>query len=443
MHSAAPELIRAVRATQLDRVRELLTHGLDPDARSAGGRTALHAAAEEGILEAAQLLIEAGASIDARNSAGDTPLHCAARYGRGGDLMDPDVDMRPLHFERNLHPQVAAVMIEELARRVPGLSPTTPLTAEIPDPPGKLRLMLEALRMMSDPAWRRDFYGTLRGRGIDIDRIDPAFVREILGKLECLAIAELLLDRGADPDAINASGSSALYEAAGIGDLAMVELLLARGADPNLAGEHHYPPLEAAIGFRRLDVAELLHRAGAQIDSDRVDLLRLAAGLGSLPSSEIRSAPLARWLLERGARVEGDGSSPTPLSIAAHIGDVEMVQVLLEHGADVSVRSEESGETALHIAAREVYPDVVRLLLGAGAAADARDAAGLTPLHTLAAAYEPWENEASIESMRGAVRALLEHGADVGARDGNGLTVLDVARASNVPQEILAMLDRG
>jgi ankyrin repeat protein len=439
--ASIPELIQAVRATQLERVRELLADGVDPNVRSSGGRTALHAAAEEGILEAAQLLIDAGASIEARNFSGDTPLHCAARYGRGGDLMDPDADVRPLQLERSLHPDVARIMAEELVRRVPGLPPTVDITAQIPDPPGKMKVILEALRMIGDPEWRRSFDRTLRDRGFDVGRIDPALLRDLLGKPECLLIAELLIDRGADPNARNESGASPLYEAAGLGDVAMVELLLARGADPNLAGDNQYPPLEAAISFRRLDVAELLYKAGANVNPPGVDLLGLAVGMGSLPSAGTKDAPIARWLLERGAAVEGTRESyATPLVIAAQIGDLAAVQALLEHGADVGGRNYESGETALHAAAREVYPAVVRALLVAGAAVDARDAAELTPLHALFVAYEPWENQASAEDIREAVRALRDHGADIGAVDGEGRTALDIARANGVDDEILALL---
>jgi ankyrin repeat protein len=264
----------------------------------------------------------------------------------------------------------------------------------------------------------------------------------MLGKPECLLIAELLLDRGADVNARNESGAPPLYEAAGVGDVAMIELLLARGADPNLAGGNECPPLEAAISFRRLDVAELLHKAGANVNPPGVDLLGLAVGMGSLPSAGTQDAPIARWLLERGAAVEGTGERyATPLVVAAQIGDLAAVQTLLAYGADVGGRNRESGETALHAAAREVYPAVVRALVAAGAPTDARDAAGLTPLHALFVAYEPWENQASVEDIRAVVRALLDHGADVGALDGNGGTALDIARANGVDAEILAMLE--
>jgi len=200
-----PEIIRAVRATQLGRLRELLEQGIDPDSRSRGERTALHAAAEEGILEAARLLLDAGAHVDARNWAGETPLHCVARNGRGGDLLDPDLEMRPLAREHALDLRVAAVMAEELAHRAPDLLPDRSLTAPIGDLATKLRLIVSGVSMMADPEWRHRFYAKLQAGGIDIDRIDPSLARHLLGKPECLGIAELLIERRG-PECVRQSG---------------------------------------------------------------------------------------------------------------------------------------------------------------------------------------------------------------------------------------------
>jgi ankyrin repeat protein len=307
--------------------------------------------------------------------------------------MDSDADVRPLQFDRKLNPDVAAVMAEELMRRVPELPSTLSPTAAIPDLPGKMRVIVEALRMMADPTWKRDFEVRLRQRDIDVGGIDPAFVRELLGKPECLPIAGLLIDRGADLNALNESGASPLYDAAGMGDLGMVELLLARGADPNLAGKDRYPPLETAIGFRRLDVAELLYKAGVEVNPPGVDLLNVAAGLGG------GGEAFVRWLLERGARLDRTDTSFAPaLIIAAQTGNVETVQLLLDYGADVNTRIEEDGRTALHVAAASGWPDIVR--------------------------------------------ALLEHGADVGALDVSGRSVLDAARDAEGAEDVVAILER-
>lgn len=360
--SEPPELIRAVRATQLGRLEELLAQGGDPNTRSKAGRTALHAAAEEGILEAAKLLLDAGAQVDARNWAGETPLHRAAQYGRGGHLDDPDEEMRP---------------------------------------PSRRRLVPE------------------------------------IGRPECLAIAELLIDRGADVNALDKGGGSVLSEAVGFADLAMIELLVARGADPNNRGDGKRAPLESAISFRRFDVAKLLRRAGAEIEAPGVHALHVAAGMGCLTVNGVRTVDYVRWLLEEGARVDGPDGFTAPLILAAHTSDAESVQVLLEHGASVEARTSNLGETALFAGARELSFDVVRLLLAAGARVNARDSSGGTVLHAVAGQdYNGLEDRRVAEMCR----FLLDHGADRAARDDEGLTAFDWALRAALPADVLALL---
>lgn len=120
-----------------------------------------------------------------------------------------------------------------------------------------------------------------------------------------LGAARLLLDAGADVNALDRAGEGVLGAAVASGELAMIELLLAQGADPNHVGEGHSTPLESAIRYRRLDVAKLLRRSVARIGGPAVRALQHAAGLGCLTADGVRTVDYARWLLEEGARVDG------------------------------------------------------------------------------------------------------------------------------------------
>src|SRR3712207_4650358 len=95
----ASDLIRATLDLDVERRRALLDGGADVSIRSPGRRTALHAAASAGSVDAARVLLEAGAEVDPRDWLGATPLHYAARYGRGGDLEDPDPEFRVVLFD--------------------------------------------------------------------------------------------------------------------------------------------------------------------------------------------------------------------------------------------------------------------------------------------------------------------------------------------------------
>ncbi len=106
-------------------------------------------------------------------------------------------------------------------------------------------------------------------------------------------------------------------------------------------------------------------------------------------------------------RRAADGA--TPLMIAAQLGDPELVRVLLDAGAGVGL-GDGGGSTPLSFAAGQGDPDVVGLLLAAGADVDAADATGWTPLHA-----------AAFAGRDAAVSRLLAAGAVVDAVDQRGL----------------------
>jgi len=81
-------------------------------------------------------------------------------------------------------------------------------------------------------------------------------------------------------------------------------------------------------------------------------------------------------------------------------GHLEVVKLLLEHGADPNVKNRD-GKTPLHNAASEGHLEVVKLLLERGADPNVKDDDGNTPLHNAA-----WRGHLEV------VKLLLEHGAD-------------------------------
>jgi hypothetical protein len=102
-----------------------------------------------------------------------------------------------------------------------------------------------------------------------------------------------------------------------------------------------------------------------------------------------------------------DTAGLTPLMWAAIRSDTESLRVLLEHGADLSLKGH-GGATALHFASAYGTEADIRLLLKHGASPHTPDASGFQPLH--------W----AVESIhgggidpRGKIEALIENGADV------------------------------
>lgn len=154
--------------------------------------------------------------------------------------------------------------------------------------------------------------------------------------------ARQLLADGATVDDRNANGGTALMYAVSAGDVVMARLLLAAGADPNA---------RARIGWTPLLVGAAKGRAAA-----------------------------ITTLLDAGADPgEADAYGWTPLMRAVSAGHVAAVDALLASDRVSLEAREESGATALHIAAGRGYTEIVRRLLDAGAEATAADGAGRTP----------------------------------------------------------------
>ncbi|KAG1182606.1 hypothetical protein G6F62_013613 [Rhizopus arrhizus] len=92
-----------------------------------------------------------------------------------------------------------------------------------------------------------------------------------------------LIDLGFAVDAVDAQGCTALLRAAGGGHLAVTDLLLARGADPQHAAASGATPLSAAVSMRQVNIVSALLDAGAKLEHrlpGGVTVLMLASALG-------------------------------------------------------------------------------------------------------------------------------------------------------------------
>ena len=139
-----------------------------------------------------------------------------------------------------------------------------------------------------------------------------------------------LLKSGADVNAQQADGATALQWAAYRGDAELAGLLLKAGAKPGLANHNGATPLWLAASRGDAAVIEALLKGGADANEE---------------------LPLGR----------------RPLMLAARSGNVDAVHALLEHGADVNASETERGTTALMQAADQGHADVLKELIRRGA----------------------------------------------------------------------------
>lgn len=207
----------------------------------------------------------------------------------------------------------------------------------------------------------------------DSPELEPLHLAAIVDSLE---IVDLLLQHGANPNALAGKYGSPLHLA---NDCKVAESLISKGANVNALNGTGSTPLFMAVAMGSEALIELLLERGADIkihNRDRLSVLTLACKVGN--------AHVVHEALIAGCEVHGLLSIPS-LHIAVLNENEDVVRELLKHGADVSFQS--SLGTALHITRKH---GMAQILLAAGADVDEPDFGGQTPLQ-LAVLREDYE----------------------------------------------------
>ena len=221
---------------------------------------------------------------------------------------------------------------------------------------------------------------------------------------------KLLIDLGADLDAVSGSRNTPLIWAAVPPRPELVKLLLDHGADPRICTPARGTALHALVW----------------------DYTRETLGLEPDLDDRAKRLTVARMLIDAGADVNATGSYGdkhhydavgTPLYLAICHGRVAIARLLIECGADVNAAGgrtdgvwDRASDTPLHLVASTGELDLAKLLLSKGAKVNVANAALETPLH-----YAARSDNAEI------ARLLVDHSAYVQAPTVQGRTPLDYA----------------
>jgi len=197
------------------------------------------------------------------------------------------------------------------------------------------------------------------------------------------AMVQLLLESGANPNVALLRGETAVMAAARSGNAEVIERLLARGANPNARAARGQTPLMWAAAQKHSAVvrALLAHGADVHARSDSWSQVEAVSPHGhpgynrAIPYG--RNTPLmfaaragdldsAKLLVASGANVNDvDAWGVSVMVLAAHSGFRDLVEFLLEKGADPNASG--AGFTALHEAIMRRDEPLVRTLLAGGA----------------------------------------------------------------------------
>jgi len=246
-----------------------------------------------------------------------------------------------------------------------------------------------------------------------------------------LATVQRLLELGFAVDTRDDQGASALLRACGAGHREIAVCLLDAGADPALAARSGVTPLVAAVAARREALVGLLLERRVAIDQrlpNDATALMVAAAMGY---PEIVEA-----LLEGGADVNAvDASGRSALHATAQFGFEHndslrarrLFDGLLRHGADINRADSEGKTPLLLLLGAQLRPGsacdathigaLLPLLLDAGARVEHADQRGVTALHACA-----------MHALLPPARVLLSRGAERQAADAFGRSAADVAR---------------
>jgi ankyrin repeat protein len=368
-------------------IRRLLDAGADPNSANPGGETALMTAARTGKVDAVTLLLDRGANVNAKDT-----VHAQTALMWG--VVENHADMVKLLLARgadiNAHTIVTQPKGEYVPARAGGASGSGIIRQRaLPTADGGMTPLLFAIRD---------------------------------GNTE---MTRLLLDRGASIGQASGNKTSPLLIALLNGQVGIATDLLERGADPNAADAYGRAALFAAIDLRNFN-----HDKYGDLPTDGrdpLDLIKSLLAKGADVNAKTETVPVHGLMQFDGSWVNFDGE--TPFVRAALSGDIDVMRMLLEKGANPNVATTQ-GTTALMAAAginwipgqtyshsEADYVEAVKVCLERGAEVNAANSLGLTAMH--GAANRGWES---------VIQILADHGAKLDVKDKAGRTPMIFAQ---------------
>jgi len=446
-------LADAVMRADRNAIRSLLQQKTDVNASQADGMTALHWAVRMNDLETAQMLLRAGAKIDVATRYGVTPMYFACETGNASMidlLLKAGIDANAanpggetalmtsartgkLEAVRLLLDRGASINAREAVR-----GQTALMWAVLENHPDVVKLLLARgadINAQTEVVIPDGTSGKPEAKSGDIGAHGPGIYRPRAvpspsgamtalhfatrdGNLE---MARVLLDAKADLERRSANGTRPLVVAIINNHIELAMFLLEQGADPNAADDFHKrTPLYAAVEMRNPDFT----RESPPTVSDKrdpMDLIKALLARGADPNAQVNTTPVRGFMQGSASWVNFDGQ--TVFIRAALAGDITLMRLLLQHGADPNIKTYE-GSTALMASAgvnwvvaqtysrsEDEYLEAAKLCLEKGADVNAINNQGFTPMHG-----------ATNRGFDKMVQLLFDHGSKLDVKDKQGRT---------------------
>jgi ankyrin repeat protein len=437
---AAPALVDAAQNGDFKAVRSQLRERVDVNATQADGTTALHWAVRRNDLDMVDALLAAHADYRLANRVGVRPLYLAAMNGNAdviARLLDAGDDPNSV---------------------LTGEGETVLMLTAYTGNPAAVKLLLDrgagvnaqqfrgqTALMFAAAEGHTDVVKLLLARGADPGISTAASTKQerrpaggmtallFAARQGQLQAARALLDGGAKIDEAGADDTTPLLIAIVNGHYELASMLLERGASPNIADANGRSPLYAAIDLRNQQWSQA--PAPVLPQATHLAMIKQLLAAGADPSIKIkgkighRGSFDMRWSDLKGA---------TPFLRAAWNGDIEVMRLLLEHGADPKVVTD-TQETALLLLSgagwplgqgyirtdEEIMASLDLLVRDLGMDVNAATSEGITPV--MCAIFKGTNN---------VLEYLVDHGARLDVKDKAGRSVITWAEgvAANTGQ---------
>ena len=453
--AAETPLFMACQNGSAPMIELLLKHGADVNGVNSLGTTPLMIAAASGNADAVTVLLSHGADANARESAHQqTALMFAANLDRGDAIRalvdhgaDPNLQSKLAPIEKQSRQYVNGNATDPALDRAADAIAQTPRRGKAKDPTAAADK--QEAEAISEPDTKKSIAANERKPGAPIlsqhqevvtaDAQTAKVIQRDRGATMMGGFAPLhyaarqgsisatiaLLDKGANiNEATLSEQSTPLVLAIANGHLDLAKVLVERGADVNKVNVMGVAPLYATI-----DVAWVPHEWSpepviAQEKTSHLELMKLILEHGADPNARLDRSIWSRVLAEN--RVWIDVSGSTAFMRAAQADDVKAMQLLKEHGADPNMTNR-TGTTPLMAAAglgwganySATAPDrmaAVQYCISQGGKITATDQLGFTPLHGAA-----FVGDLSL------IQFLVDHGARLDVKTKAGDTVADSA----------------
>lgn len=365
-------------------VRSLIEEGVDPNAPGVDGTPALHWVVRVNDQETAELLIRAGADPMLRNAYGATPLYLASLDGHAAmirilldagadpDSVDPTGETILMTAVGTGDLDAVELLLDRGARvdaRDPEFQQTALMFAVRQNHPDVIRLLVDRgadvnarTRTGETPRFelgnsRPGFsfgIGIVRGGWSEIGLRAPIpgslFPLMYAARDGYLEAAKILVAAGADLRQSDANGITPLLLATLNNQPGLAEFLIDQGADVNAIDWYGRTPLWAAVEVRNMD----FHNGAFENGVDRRPVLELIQVLlehGADPNIRtVETVPIRTWMMSIGSLSWVDFTGQTPFLLASLAGDLTVMRLLIENGADPHIPTL-GGTTALMAAA--------------------------------------------------------------------------------------------